>query len=301
MALLKMAVLLLLLRVSFTSADSLNIKAEPGQTVVLQCRAPFKNTDITVEYSRADLEPEQVFLHRDNYDIPDGQHELFKNRVELLDKQMKNGNVSLVLNHVTFSDSGVYECRVFYKEGEKTKEFIKTITLTVGKPEDKEKSGEGNQQDSATDSLNIKAEPGQTVVLPCRAPVNNTDITVEYSRADLEPEYVFLHRDKQDIQEGQHESFKNRVELQDKQMKDGDVSLVLNHVTFSDSGVYECRVFYKEGEKTKEFIKTITLTVGKREDEEKRGEGNQQDSATGLIVGVVIAVVCVALAVFGLA
>ncbi|KAM9424819.1 butyrophilin subfamily 2 member A2-like [Pholidichthys leucotaenia] len=132
MALLKMAVLLSLLRVSFTSADSPNIKAEPGQTVVLPCRAPVNNTDIAVEYSRADLEPESVFLHRDKQNIHEGQHESFKNRVELLDKQMKNGDVSLVLNNVTFSDSGVYKCHVLYKEGEKTKELITTITLTVG-------------------------------------------------------------------------------------------------------------------------------------------------------------------------
>ncbi|KAM9424817.1 uncharacterized protein KZ484_005013 isoform 2-T2 [Pholidichthys leucotaenia] len=133
------------------------------------------------------------------------------------------------------------------------------------------------------DSLNITAEPGQTVVLPCRAPVNNTDITVEYSRADLEPDHVFLHRDKYDVSVGQHESFKNRVKLQDKQMKDGDVSLVLNHVTFSDDGVYQCHLFSREGNEKKEFITTITLTVEKPEEnkrEEKRGEGNQQDSAT---------------------
>ncbi|KAM9425370.1 uncharacterized protein KZ484_009357 isoform 1-T2 [Pholidichthys leucotaenia] len=156
---------------------------------------------------------------------------------------------------------------------------------------------------ASADSLNIKAEPGQTVVLPCRAPVKNTIIAVEYSRDDLEPDHVFLHRDNYDVTDGQHESYKNRVELQDKQIKDGDVSLVLNHVTFSDTGVYKCLVFSREGEMLKEFNTTITLTVEKREknkrEEETRGEGNQQDSATSLIVGVTDVVLCVTLVVFG--
>ncbi|KAM9424551.1 uncharacterized protein KZ484_002777 isoform 3-T5 [Pholidichthys leucotaenia] len=158
---------------------------------------------------------------------------------------------------------------------------------------------------TSADSLNITAEPGQTVVLLCRAPFKNNIITVKYSRDDLKPEQVFLHRNKQDVPDGQHELFKNRVELQDKQMKDGDVSLVLNHVTFSDDGVYECLVISREGNEKKRFISKITLTVEKREEnkreEEKRGEGNQQDSATGLIVSVVIPVVCVISAVFGVA
>ncbi|KAM9425435.1 butyrophilin subfamily 2 member A2-like isoform 1-T2 [Pholidichthys leucotaenia] len=153
---------------------------------------------------------------------------------------------------------------------------------------------------TSADPVNITAEPGKTVVLPCQTPNKNNIRVIEYRRADLEPDYVFLHPNKSN-QEKQHELFKNRVELQDKQMKDGNVSLVLNHVTFSDNGVYKCHVLSKEGNEKKFYNKTITLTVEKREDEEKKGEGNQQNSATGLIIGVVIAVVCVALAVFGVA
>uniref|UniRef100_A0A669D7U0 Ig-like domain-containing protein n=1 Tax=Oreochromis niloticus TaxID=8128 RepID=A0A669D7U0_ORENI len=83
------------------------------------------------------------------------------------------------------------------------------------------------------------SESGQAVTLPCRAP-NNNILVVEWSRTDLKSDYVFLYRDEQSDPEDQHPSFKNRVDLQDRQMKDGDVSLILNNVTINDVGTYKC-------------------------------------------------------------
>uniref|UniRef100_A0A3B4EWP1 Ig-like domain-containing protein n=1 Tax=Pundamilia nyererei TaxID=303518 RepID=A0A3B4EWP1_9CICH len=80
------------------------------------------------------------------------------------------------------------------------------------------------------------------VTLTCRAPNNSIIIVLEWSRADLGDEYVLFYRNKQFDPDGQHPSFKNRVDLQDRQMKDGDVSLILNNVTTNDNGTYECRV-----------------------------------------------------------
>ncbi|KAL4008384.1 hypothetical protein ACER0C_002236 [Sarotherodon galilaeus] len=93
----------------------------------------------------------------------------------------------------------------------------------------------------SADQKSITAESGQNVTLTCRAP-NNKIIVVEWSRSDLGDEYVLLYRDGQFVPDDQHPSFKNRVDLQDKQMKDGDVSLILKDVTINDVGSYECRV-----------------------------------------------------------
>ncbi|XP_039464036.1 coxsackievirus and adenovirus receptor homolog [Oreochromis aureus] len=95
--------------------------------------------------------------------------------------------------------------------------------------------GNNNQND-------ITAKAGQNVTLPCQAPNNNIILGVEWSRADLGDEYLLFYRDGRFDLENQHPSFKNRVDLQDKQMKDGDVSLILNNVTTNDTGTYECRV-----------------------------------------------------------
>uniref|UniRef100_A0A3Q2P346 Ig-like domain-containing protein n=1 Tax=Fundulus heteroclitus TaxID=8078 RepID=A0A3Q2P346_FUNHE len=93
---------------------------------------------------------------------------------------------------------------------------------------------------------NIRAEPGQNVSLPCQIPSKKPDVFVKWTRPDLEPEYVFLFRDDQLDPELQNPSYQNRVDLQDRQMKDGDVSLVLENVMPNDRGTYECRVFQRE-------------------------------------------------------
>uniref|UniRef100_A0AAZ1XPG0 Ig-like domain-containing protein n=1 Tax=Oreochromis aureus TaxID=47969 RepID=A0AAZ1XPG0_OREAU len=68
-------------------------------------------------------------------------------------------------------------------------------------------------------------------------------IQTAWSRADLGDEYVFVYRDGRFVPDSQHPSFKNRVDLQDRQMKDGDVSLVLKNVTTADDGSYNCNIF----------------------------------------------------------
>ncbi|XP_042071805.1 nectin-4 [Haplochromis burtoni] len=81
----------------------------------------------------------------------------------------------------------------------------------------------------------ITTETEQDVTLPCQAPDNI--IGIEWSRPDLNEEYVLLYRDGRSDPKHQHPSFVNRVYL-----KDGDASLILKNVTTADTGKYECRV-----------------------------------------------------------
>uniref|UniRef100_A0A667ZV95 Ig-like domain-containing protein n=1 Tax=Myripristis murdjan TaxID=586833 RepID=A0A667ZV95_9TELE len=91
--------------------------------------------------------------------------------------------------------------------------------------------------------LVLKAQPGDDVTLSCQAPDGVDIAAAEWSRPELkELQYVFLYRDGHIDSDYQHPSFKDRVELKDKKMKDGDLSVILKNVKKNDSGTYECRI-----------------------------------------------------------
>ncbi|XP_006808398.1 T-cell surface glycoprotein CD4-like [Neolamprologus brichardi] len=132
---------------------------------------------------------------------------------------------------------------------------------------------------------NFTAESGQNVTLTCQARKNIQ--TVKWSRADLGDEYVFLYRDGRETLVHQHPSFKDRVDLKDKQMKDGDVSLILKNVTINDTGTYECRVV-ETGTSGLKPISIIYLSVV-----------DQPRRPVGLIVGLSVSGVLIVAAVVG--
>uniref|UniRef100_A0A3B3CH73 Immunoglobulin V-set domain-containing protein n=1 Tax=Oryzias melastigma TaxID=30732 RepID=A0A3B3CH73_ORYME len=74
-------------------------------------------------------------------------------------------------------------------------------------------------------------------------------------------ETVFLYRND-GILLDQDESFQNRVSLKDPQMKDGDLSVVLENVKINDNGTYECRVIQRnDSQRRWNLISTIGLQV----------------------------------------
>uniref|UniRef100_A0A672F1C6 Ig-like domain-containing protein n=1 Tax=Salarias fasciatus TaxID=181472 RepID=A0A672F1C6_SALFA len=110
---------------------------------------------------------------------------------------------------------------------------------------------------------NVSAVEGQTVSLPCEAPNNNeTILVVSWTRPDLgNNQDVFLYRDGH-FDPDNHPSYQNRVDLKDREMKDGDVSLILKNVTFNDSGTYQCFIVQR-GENTNdtESLSSVSLSV----------------------------------------
>lgn len=82
-----------------------------------------------------------------------------------------------------------------------------------------------------------------SLALPCQVNRSKDVRAVRWSRADMNGVYVLLYRDDQLHPENQHPSFANRVDLKDRRMVQGSVSLVINNMTQDDMGVYNCNVF----------------------------------------------------------
>ncbi|XP_063319290.1 coxsackievirus and adenovirus receptor-like [Pelmatolapia mariae] len=148
----------------------------------------------------------------------------------------------------------------------------------------------------SADEKIITAESGQNVTLTCRVTNDNKMIiTIEWSRTDLEPQHVLLQRNGQFVLDSQHPSFKNRVDLQDRQMKDGDVSLILKNVTINDNGTYECRV--QRQRESLSLISTLYLRVvppgqsGGHKEDRRNKDGGKEDGSVGLIVGLSVSAV----------
>ncbi|XP_030581867.1 T-cell surface glycoprotein CD4-like isoform X2 [Archocentrus centrarchus] len=105
----------------------------------------------------------------------------------------------------------------------------------------------------------VKAKPGETVTLPCKAPNNNIITVVEWSRPGRETQCAFLYREGRIDADSQNPIFKDRVDQQDKPMKDGDVSVILKNVMINDTGTYECRVVQTTTNRTERDVEPICI------------------------------------------
>ncbi|XP_051271833.1 butyrophilin subfamily 1 member A1 [Dicentrarchus labrax] len=92
------------------SPDQQNVTAHPGDNVVLKCEAP-RNTTINVAKWKKDGLSKHVYFNRDGHSIePRDQDPSYIGRVDLVDREMKDGNLSLNLKNVSHNDTGTYEC-----------------------------------------------------------------------------------------------------------------------------------------------------------------------------------------------
>ncbi|XP_038128851.1 uncharacterized protein si:dkey-22i16.9 [Cyprinodon tularosa] len=221
----------------------INIKAVIGENKILPCRAENGSIRL-VEWNRTDIKEGNVLRYRNDAVDKGDQHPSFKDRVVFQDREMKDGDVSLVLINVKMNDAGTYEAEVDY-DGTHDEKKLCSIHLDVAPP-------------PPPDQINIKAAIGENLILPCRAE-NGSIRFVEWKRADIEEENVLRYRGQVDAGK-QHQSFKDRVVFQDREMKDGDVSLVLINVTMNDAGTYEAEVDY-EGTNREKKLCSIHLDV----------------------------------------
>uniref|UniRef100_A0A8D0A3W9 Ig-like domain-containing protein n=1 Tax=Sander lucioperca TaxID=283035 RepID=A0A8D0A3W9_SANLU len=111
-----------------------------------------------------------------------------------------------------------------------------------------------------SDVIVVTVHPGDNATLPCRA-VDHSISVVEWIRPDLEPDIVLLYRDGHLDPSFQHPSFKGRVDLVDRHLKDRDVSLILKNVSRHDRGTYECLVITGDSRRTKRYTDSVPIRI----------------------------------------
>ncbi|KAM9425432.1 uncharacterized protein KZ484_009850 [Pholidichthys leucotaenia] len=236
-----------------TAVHRENITAAPGEAAILSCRVPNNDRITDVELTRDDLGKQHVLWWRGWYD-EGNQHPSFKDRVELLDQQMKDGDVSSVLKNVTKEDSGTYECRVLTQKGKRRKRSnlgsdpISIIILKV---------------DSSVSQQLLEIKEGvESVLLPCKIPTfERKKRHVEWSRPDLNPSMVHLRREQGDALQNQNPNYRDRTSMVGKALETGNLALTLRKPSVRDMGNYTCSFFYF-GHKVKWFEVQLKVHSG---------------------------------------
>lgn len=130
---------LLILSLSSASTGLKEINVQADRNAQLECQGPKKGKIVLLEWKRLDLLSDgYVFFYRDGHLHKTFQHPIFRDRVELRDPQMKNGDMSIILYNITIKDSGTYECRIITQNtrdsSSPTFEIKHEIRLTVDPP-----------------------------------------------------------------------------------------------------------------------------------------------------------------------
>ncbi|XP_030578747.1 signal-regulatory protein beta-2-like [Archocentrus centrarchus] len=297
-------VLLLMTLIYGSTALQQDVQVKLREDVTLQCQISTEETISVLKWSRADLSTDgYVYFYRNRRFYENYQHPSFHGRVKLRNPEMKDGDVSLILENVTFNDTGIYECHIAVRNSGSSNrahtEISHFINLTVT----------ALQQD-------VQVKLGEDVTLQCQISKHETISVLKWSRADLSTDgYVYFYRNRRSYQNYQHPSFHGRVKLRNPEMKDGDVSLILENVTFNDAGIYECHIAVRNSGSSSrahtEISHFINLTVtgethgnmmetnvteGEREDENTLDVVEEETPTVLMVLPAVVVVVVVVVA-----
>ncbi|KAL4008119.1 hypothetical protein ACER0C_001971 [Sarotherodon galilaeus] len=150
------------------------------------------------------------------------------------------------------------------------------------------------------DCEELIVKQAKDVTLECYGPSDANMLS--WQKPDLQSDYyVFYFSDEHIHKDKQHESFKGRVEQKDREIKNGNFSVILKNVTMNDTGKYECYAGYHR--QRPQLLKGINLKV-KEEGQtggQSGGEGDEDEGeksgSVGLIVGLSVSAVLLVVAV----
>uniref|UniRef100_A0A3Q1JSH1 Ig-like domain-containing protein n=1 Tax=Anabas testudineus TaxID=64144 RepID=A0A3Q1JSH1_ANATE len=107
-------------------------------------------------------------------------------------------------------------------------------------------------------SQTVTALVGEDVILPCllEPAADVVSKSLEWGRLDLEPRFVHVWHEGQNLLVNQNSAYRGRTSLSTEKLKHGDLSLSLSALKHSDNGQYRC-YFPSQGKTS-----TVELLVG---------------------------------------
>ncbi|KAK5618326.1 hypothetical protein CRENBAI_019396 [Crenichthys baileyi] len=96
------------------------IHVEAGNDVILSCQY-LQSAELTALKWRRSNMKDYVFFYREKRQYERYQNLLYQGRVQLVDPQMRNGNLSIVLSNTSLNDAGTYCCDVWVARKEKSR------------------------------------------------------------------------------------------------------------------------------------------------------------------------------------
>ncbi|XP_008303215.1 ICOS ligand-like isoform X2 [Stegastes partitus] len=144
---------------------------------------------------------------------------------------------------------------------------------------------------SSSAEQNVSVNTQDNAILPCMGPRDASITLLQWKMLDKDSEgFVFFFRENRSYESYQIPSLKNRVQLSDPQMKNGNVSVTVKNVTFSDAGKYECSFYTSSRQRSRraaDFSYIINLHV------EERHSGRQHLALVAPLVALVALLVAV--------
>ncbi|XP_039464934.1 muscle M-line assembly protein unc-89-like [Oreochromis aureus] len=218
------------------------VNATQGEKSIL---LPFKVTDhlpqdVKVEWRLINPEDRMVYVYeRSKNESPSRDH-VYRGRAEMTEDPLTTKDLSLTLKDLRLTDSGVYTCTVYNKDGHML--LQKVVTLSV--------------RDYPLEMVEV-TQGEASVLLPFKITEDLLqDIKVEWKHQNI---IVHVYQNSQNQSLLMDEDYKGRTEMNEEPLKNKDLSLTLKGLQLSDRGGYTCTVYNKDGSIL--LQKVVTLSV----------------------------------------